>query len=161
MFNKTILVSALIAILAVGVVIPMTKNVAAPAGDLKVIITNKLASHNPDHCSDIIDFGFGPSGSVVDNEATLVNCPGPSDGSIYTRNSAYPHLLFDKAHLQNGDHITVRMSDEALNDEEHFVDAYTYTIHNLDQINQVNIRLCDSAITDPICASQRVIGETS
>jgi len=162
MFNKTILVSALIAILAVGVVIPMTKNVAAPAGDLKIIITNKLASTDSSHCSNVDDFLVSiPSGSGVDTQASLVNCPGPSDGSIYSRNSASPHLLLDKAHLQNGDHVTVRMLDESLNEEEATLDSYTYTIHDLDSINQVNIRLCDGPTTDYICDSQRVIGETS
>lgn len=161
MTTKQILTGITIAILALGVAVPLAQqNVFAPSL-LKIIGVNKMASTDPNHCSHIDNFLIGaPSGSVNTSPAALVNCSGtPSDGSVFSRNTASPHLLLNKDHLQNGDHVTIRMVDESLNEEDANLDSYQYTIHDLDTINEVQIRVCDGSATDSICASQRVIAE--
>jgi len=152
---KGILVSALIITLAVGLVIPMTGG--AYANYFKIKAVNKLNSNEVTSCSNAQNVGTVVSGGSGGKGPLQVNCSlETNDGTTYSASTLQPYLKWLKTDLQDGSRINVKLFDTGV-EEGSLLDSYVYTVHDLANIGEVQIRLCSGPQDDSICHDRIIV----
>ena len=162
--NSKLLVGFVIAALAVtGMVIPFTNSAWANHSSLKVILINKV--HNSEigdeappgtsiGCLNIVDF-VGEVGE--DAEETNAKCSEVSGNGETSNSQSYSvngnPIYIPKSQLSNNDDIKVALEDnfEGTYEEK---DVYHYIVHDIDTIDEVQIRVCSGPIMEHLCENR-------